>query len=522
MLRAGVNRALLPLLLLVLSFVAIPRSIAYAANHRCFGETGQCISGRIRQFWEQNGGLPVFGYPVTPQRAEYNRDTGQVYQTQWFERARLELHPENRRPYDVLLGRLGDDALSQRGIDWRNEPKAAPNAARRFAPTGHAIAFDPFWNYWRTHGLEFDGRRGFSMAESLALFGMPITEPRTETNASGDTVLTQWFERARFEYHPNKPDPYKVLLGLLGNELLGAEGLMPPVGRIAFMREANVYVANADGTGERRLTDVMPSVLHGGVRWSPDGRTLAFTTGENLYVVPADGSAPARSIARVDSERPQTPFWSPDSRRLGFNMNGDVHAINADGSGLTNLTNHPADELMFGWSPDGSRVLVHAISEDLGFYLINADGSGRVKLPSSSADVFPSWSPDGRQIVCQSIRNGYDWDVIVMNADGSNVRSLTQPGPDEVSPVWSPDSQRIAFASYGSGGDSLNVINADGTGRRRLASIGTYMIDPVSWSPDGRHIAFSRGGSIFVTGSTSGAAQVRVIEGGSAPAWSPN
>lgn len=203
-------------------------------------------------------------------------------------------------------------------------------------------------------------------------------------------------------------------------------------------------------------------------------------------------------------------------------MHGDVYTINSDGSGLTNLTNHPADELMFGWSPDGSRMLVHVISEDLGFYLINSDGSGRVRLPSSLADVFPSWSPDGRQIVFQSIRNGYDWDVNVMNADGSNTRSLTQPGPDEVSPVWSPDGRRIAFASYSSGGDSLNVINTDGTERLRLASIGTYMLDPVSWSPDGRHIAFARGGAIFVTGSTGSVAQVRVIEGGSVPAWSPN
>jgi len=189
----------------------------YAAS-RCFPETNQCLDGRIRDYWEANGGLPVFGYPVALQAPELNRDTGQTYQTQWMERNRFELHPENTAPYDVLLGRLGDDRLRQQGRDWQTFPKAVPSAAHYFPATGHAITHEPFWQYWSTHGLEL-GDRGVSERESLALFGLPISEAAQETNASGDTVLTQWFERARFEYHPNNPDPYKVLLGLLGNEI---------------------------------------------------------------------------------------------------------------------------------------------------------------------------------------------------------------------------------------------------------------------------------------------------------------
>jgi hypothetical protein len=49
-----------------------------------------------------------------------------------------------------------------------------------------------------------------------------------ETNANGDTVLTQWFERARFEWHPGNPDAYKVLLGLLGREVRDASPSIPP------------------------------------------------------------------------------------------------------------------------------------------------------------------------------------------------------------------------------------------------------------------------------------------------------
>ncbi len=90
-----------------------PRLVPARAAARCFPETGQCIDGRIREFWEQNGGLPVFGFPVAPQREE--QVEGRPVQVQWFERNRLELHPENPRPYDVLLGRLGADRLAPAG-----------------------------------------------------------------------------------------------------------------------------------------------------------------------------------------------------------------------------------------------------------------------------------------------------------------------------------------------------------------------------------------------------------------------
>jgi hypothetical protein len=193
------------------------------SDQRCFPETGFCISGRIRSFWEQNGGLAVFGFPTGPQQETLIE--GRPIQAQQFERNRLELHPENQPPYDVLLGRLGVDRLAQQGRDWFTFPRADPSAPHFFAGTGHAIA-PQFWAAWSSYGLDLDGVRGVSEAESLALFGMPLSEAALETNASGATVLTQWFERARFEHHPQNQPPYDVLLGLLGNEL--RDGAAPP------------------------------------------------------------------------------------------------------------------------------------------------------------------------------------------------------------------------------------------------------------------------------------------------------
>ena len=197
--------------------VRTPGALAQAA--RCFPETSQCIGGRFRQFWKQHGGLAVFGFPITSELVEAGRTV------QYFERQRFELHEENARPYDVLLGRLGAEALQQRGIDWATQPIVPGPVAgcMYFAQTRHTICDQQpgvgFLTEWTTHGLEFDGRRGKSYAENLALFGLPITEPYQYTNEQGQTVQAQWFERARFEWHPDNPSPYKVLLGRLGAEL---------------------------------------------------------------------------------------------------------------------------------------------------------------------------------------------------------------------------------------------------------------------------------------------------------------
>ena len=185
----------------------------------CFDETGFCSSGRIAQFWQNNGGLQVFGYPITPQQEE--RVEGAAIPSQWFERNRLELHPENEPPYDVLLGRLGVDRLEAQGRDWRNFSKSEPKeGCLYFEQTGHNIC-DDILEAWQSHGLEFDGVPGTSQAESLALFGLPISGLNKERLSDGREYTVQWFERARFELHPENDPPYHVLLGLLGNELRG-------------------------------------------------------------------------------------------------------------------------------------------------------------------------------------------------------------------------------------------------------------------------------------------------------------
>jgi hypothetical protein len=265
---------LLTLLALSLVLATPGARTAMAADERCFPATGQCISGRFRSFWEENGGLAVFGYPIAAPSQEINRDDGQPYSTQWFERNRFELHPENAAPYDVLLGRLGDDRLRWQSVDWQALPQAADPQADClwFAQTSHAVCDQAdrsgFQTYWRTHGLH--DPRLTSFQQSLALFGLPLSEATIEVNPTdGQPYLTQWFERARFEWHPNEPAAYNVLLGLLGNQLhlthgqrISAAMLGQPAARDPFVYwteiqagQAKLFGTAVDARGGRLFSD---------------------------------------------------------------------------------------------------------------------------------------------------------------------------------------------------------------------------------------------------------------------------
>ncbi|MCS6881049.1 MAG: S8 family serine peptidase [Oscillochloridaceae bacterium] len=185
---------------------------------RYFPETGHTLRGAFLRFWERHGGLPIFGFPISEELIETGSD-GRAYTVQYFERHRFELHPENPPPYNVLLARIGDDVLRAAGRDWYIFPRGtAQPGCLTFEATGHTLC-EPFLGYWRANGLEFDGARGISFAESLALFGQPISPPQVEEIAPGVFRTVQWFERARFEDHGGQ-----VLLGLLGNELVRARG----------------------------------------------------------------------------------------------------------------------------------------------------------------------------------------------------------------------------------------------------------------------------------------------------------
>ncbi|MFV9503083.1 MAG: PQQ-dependent sugar dehydrogenase [Oscillochloridaceae bacterium umkhey_bin13] len=256
------------------------------------------VEGRIASFWRQHGGLPIFGQAISDQRIE--RDETGVARVQWFERARLELHPDLAAPYDVQLAHLGVLALNQQGRDWRATPPEEPDPGCRFFSETERNLCEPFLSYWRANGLEFDGQPGKSEAESLALFGFPLTIPAFETNSSGQRVLTQWFERARFEYLQNNPRASRVLLGRLGAEQFapGRQGLdrplSPPPGYVA-VREPGWPAALEIPQGFS-LREIASGLIR--------PRFMAYDPSDGSLVVASDGfDQVLRLIARNDDGR---------------------------------------------------------------------------------------------------------------------------------------------------------------------------------------------------------------------------
>ncbi|MDI3341123.1 MAG: beta-galactosidase [Sphaerobacter sp.] len=197
------------LAVLLLSLLAAPRAQAvssFGPRATYFPQTGFWVSDPFLRFWERNGGLANFGYPIS--RVFYQDGLLRQY----FERAVFERHDDLARAgYEVLLVRLG--ALAT--LDRRDEEPFRPVAAAPdrhctvFAATGHRLC-GGFRVYWQTRG-------------GLAVFGYPISEEFTE---NGRTV--QYFERARFEWHPeHRGTPHEVLLGHLGRQALAARPVPP-------------------------------------------------------------------------------------------------------------------------------------------------------------------------------------------------------------------------------------------------------------------------------------------------------
>ncbi|HEX5504335.1 MAG TPA: serine hydrolase [Thermomicrobiales bacterium] len=173
-----------------------------------FPETGHTVAGAFLAYWEDRGGLAQFGYPLTDQRQERLED-GRTYTVQWFERARFEAHPENPPPYDVELGQFGRRILEERTGEAVSPP-AKPRPGQAFFPeTGHNLGGD-FLAYWQANG-------------GLAQFGYPLSEVFQQQLDDGKIYTVQYFERARFEEHPENPTHWTIELGQFGRHIL-AEG----------------------------------------------------------------------------------------------------------------------------------------------------------------------------------------------------------------------------------------------------------------------------------------------------------
>ena len=224
-----------------------------------------------------------------------------------------------------------------------------------------------------------------------------------------------------------------------------------------------------------------------------------------------------------------SPAWRPDAQALAFtSFQRDFPQLFVlfpyEGrqqllQGWPGLNTAPA------WSPDGES-LAYTLSKDGNpeiYVLKTRTGEIRRLTSHRGIDTDPTWSPTGREIAFTSDRGGTP-QIYIADAEGANVRRLTFEGGYNVQPRWSPRGDRIVYTSR-QGNFDLWVINVDGSNLRRLTAGGDN--ESASWAPNGRHLVFAsrRAGrwQLFTTLADGNETQQLTRERGevTSPAWSP-
>ncbi len=287
--------------------------------------------------------------------------------------------------------------------------------------------------------------------------------------------------------------------------------------------------------------------------WSPDGRKVAYLRARpmspypDLYVIGVDGRNDRRILrhARGDAFGAETIgslSW-PRADQIGFASNrvslaqDDLFVVRPDGTGLRNLTRGRFfDPRSPAWSLNGATVVFEDHDGHIIVALDSASGkSRRVFGPTRRYVPTLVWSPDGRRIVLHEYdatnRQVERSDITVIDAAGGNRHVLSRDAADSY-PVPAPDGRTIAYVHDA----EVRLVRPDGTGMRTLPRIRiNYNTDAsgpyLSWSPDGRKLAYLTGSSNVQTriavADAGGTGKPTVIttpgwRSDTAPTWQPS
>jgi hypothetical protein len=232
------------------------------------------------------------------------------------------------------------------------------------------------------------------------------------------------------------------------------------------------------------------------------------------------------ALALVATAQPAPAAFPGANGRIVFQGVASLGTLSAQGGDRQPLVTDGMSGRVYPgpqWSPDGTKVAFASNRDgDFDIYVVNADGSGLVNLTNNAVDdTSPAWSPDGRRITFDTMRDGQS-EVYAMNADGSSPGNLTAFLVEDANPSWSPDGATIAYESLRAGNRDIWVMSPGGgvATARQLTADAADDSNP-DWSPDSTRITFVRNGEIW-TMRADGSGQASLQATGTRPAWSPD
>ena len=330
--------------------------------------------------------------------------------------------------------------------------------------------------------------------------GKRIVFRRTSREGGGIYVMTEAGESVKrlteFGFNPAwSPD---------GKEIVCTENSVEGSNRGNV--QSRIWIVNST-TGESRTLAVPDAVQ---ASWSPDGTRIAYwaiddAAQRDIWTVTVTGGPPVQITA--DASIDLNPVWSPDGEHLYFISNRKgvmslwrIAIDKASGKAASDPESvpTPASETQhITFSSDGRSLAYVGTSRAQNIKKLNFDSAnGRVttakpEVINSSGEVaFPSISPDGQVLACQSV--GARRDIFALKLAGPVLNQLTDDDSNELTPTWSPDGRRIAYYSNKSGAYQIWMINPDGSGAQQVTEADTPggAVLPI-WSPDGSRLAYS-------------------------------
>ncbi|MFH1963116.1 MAG: carboxypeptidase regulatory-like domain-containing protein [bacterium] len=232
-------------------------------------------------------------------------------------------------------------------------------------------------------------------------------------------------------------------------------------GRIVFVSNQEIYSVYPDGSGLLRLTDNQADDHDPNI--SPDGSTVVFVSDNELCLMNIDGTCQMRLTGTGINKH--SPSFSSDGKQIVFCSDTNIFVMNSDGSGMIQLTDGINSVSCPSFSPEETKIVFASNGNICTIPLCGSSTAARMLTANSGVNIDPSFSPDGTKIAFASDRDG-NFDIYLMNTDGTNQTMITNNLNKNTKPAFSPDGARIVFCTQLDANSKIAMIDVDGKSPR--------------------------------------------------------